>query len=114
MNLREVNSDQSKTGDFMVKSIIAVSAAAVIAATFVGFVPPPEPASAAVVTDVPSLAIAAVAAAPIPTVSAQVDISCTNAWPYYEQSCLQNAKTRVVRLIADDKSVANRALRARR
>jgi hypothetical protein len=99
----------------MVKSIIAVSAAAVFAAIFVGLIPPPEPAAAAASeADIPSLAIATVAAAPIPAASAQIDSSCTNAWPYYEQSCLQTAKTRVVRVIADDKSVANRALRARR
>lgn len=97
----------------MVKSIIAVSAAAVFAAIFVGLIPPPEPAAAASEVDLPSLAIATVGAAPIPAASAQVDNSCTRAWPYYEQSCLQNAKTRVVRVIADDKSVANRALRAR-
>jgi hypothetical protein len=98
----------------MVKSIIAVSAAAVIAAIFVGLIPPPEPAAAASETDFPSLAVATVAAAPIPAASVAVDSNCTNAWPYYEQSCLQHAKTRVVRVIADDKSVANRALRARR
>jgi hypothetical protein len=97
----------------MVKSIIVVSAAAVIAAMFVGLVPPPERAAAASEIDIPSLAIAAVGAAPIPAASAQIDTSsCTQAWPYYEQSCLQNAKARVVRVIAEDRSVANRALRA--
>jgi len=98
----------------MVKSIIAISAAAVVAAVFVGLVPPPEPAIAANEADVPSLAIATVAAAPIPTAAVQIDNSCTRAWPYYEQSCLLNAKTRVVRVIADDKSVADRTLRTRR
>ena len=98
----------------MVKSIIAVSAAAVVAAIFIGLVPPPQPAIAANEADIPSLAIATVGAAPIPAAGAQVDNSCTNAWPYYEQSCLQNAKTRVVRVIANDKSVADRTLRTRR
>jgi hypothetical protein len=103
----------------MVKSIIAVGAAAVVAALFIGFVPPPEPAAAAGQADIPSLAIATVGAAPIPAASAQADNTCTQAWPYYEQSCLHhnanvNAKTRVVRVITEDKSVANRALRARR
>jgi hypothetical protein len=98
----------------MVKSIIAVFAAAVVAAIFVGLIPPPEPAAAASEVDLPSLAIATVGAAPIPAASVQIDSNCTRAWPYYEQSCLQNAKTRVVRVIADDKSVANRALRTRR
>jgi hypothetical protein len=97
----------------MVKSIIAVSAAAVVAAVLVGLVPPPEPAAAASEADLPSLAIATVGAAPIPAAIAQIDSSCTRAWPYYEQSCLQNSKSRMVRVIADDKSVANRALRAR-
>jgi hypothetical protein len=98
----------------MVKSIIAISAAAVIAAIVIGLIPPPESAAAKSDANVPSLAIASVGAAPIPAASAQVDNSCTRAWPYYEQSCLQNAKTRVVRVITDDKSAANRALRASR
>ena len=96
----------------MVKSIIAVGAAVVIAALFIGFVPPPQPAVAAAEADIPSLAIASVGAAPIPAASAEIDGSCTQAWPYYEQSCLHhNVKTRLVRVIAEDKSVANRALR---
>ena len=98
----------------MVKSIIAISAAAAMAGMFVGLVPPPEPAAAKSEANVPSLAIASVGAAPIPAASAQIDSSCTHAWPYYEQSCLQNAKARVVRVIADDKSIANRTLRASR
>ena len=101
----------------MVKIIIAVTTAALIATAIVAFIPPPGPAAASSETDIPSLAIATVAAAPIPAASsAPIDISCTQAWPYYEQSCLrnnrqQNDKTRVVRVIADDKTVANRTLR---
>jgi hypothetical protein len=99
----------------MVKSIIAIGTAAVVAAIFAGFVPQPEPAAAAGEADLPSLAIATVGAAPIPSATAQIDSNCTHAWPYYEQSCLQHtAKARIVRVIADDKSVANRALRAHR
>jgi hypothetical protein len=99
----------------VVKSIIAVGAALGIAALFIGFVPPPPPAVAASEADIPSLAIATVGAAPIPAAITEADSNCTQAWPYYEQSCLShNAKTRVVRVITDDKSVANRALRARR
>lgn len=96
----------------MVKSIIAVGAALVVAALFIGFVPPPQPAVAAAEADVPSLAIASVGAAPIPAASAQIESNCTQAWPYYEASCLHHStKTRVVRVIAEDNSVANRALR---
>src|ERR1700738_596529 len=112
----------------MLKSILAVTAAAVIAAARVGLVPPPEPAVAATERGAPSpiatsliatsvigtsLAAApqAAAAAP-PAPAAQTDQrGCTRAWPYYEQSCLHNSrqatgKTRVVRVIADDRSVA--------
>jgi len=114
----------------MLKSILAVTAAAVIAAAIVGLIPPAEPAVAATETAAPklvvpsavapNLAAATQAKAALPAPAAQTDQgSCTRAWPYYEQSCLhnsrqQNGKTHVVRLIADDKSVANRALRARR
>jgi len=124
----------------MLKSILAVIAAAVIAAVVVGLVPPPETAVAATETAAPSLTasglvtpsfvapslvapslVAAMQAeAALPAPATQTDQSgCTRAWPYYEQSCLHssrqpNGKTRVVRVIADDKSVANRALRARR
>jgi hypothetical protein len=110
----------------MLKSILAVIAAAVIAAAIVGLIPPPEPAVAATETTAPKLVVPSVvapklaAAAALPAPAAQTDErGCMRAWPYYEQSCLHNirqpaGKTRVVRVIADDKSVANRALRARR
>jgi hypothetical protein len=114
----------------MLKSILAVVAAAVVAAVVVGLVPPPETAVAATETAAPSLAASGLvtpslvaatqAEAALPAPAVQTDQSgCTRAWPYYEQSCLHssrqpNGKTRVVRVIADDKSVANRALRARR
>jgi hypothetical protein len=110
----------------MLKSIIAVTAAAVIAAALVGLVPPPEPAVAATERGAPSLIATNLAAAPqaaaaaLPAPAAQTDQrGCARAWPYYEQSCLHNSrqatgKTRVVRVIADDRSVANHALRARR
>jgi hypothetical protein len=124
----------------MLKSILAVIAAAVIAAALVGLVPPPEAAVAATEIGAPrlmdarfmdttlvetslmntSVASATQAPAALPIPGAQTDQSgCTRAWPYYEQSCLHNSrqpssKTRVVRIIADDRSVANPALRARR
>lgn len=112
----------------MVKSIIAVIAAAAIAAIIVGLIPPPGPATAAVETGAPVLtasssaapnAAATQAAVTLPTVDGQTDKSgCMQAWPYYEPSCLRNSRrpngdTRIVRVIADDRSVANRALRAR-
>jgi hypothetical protein len=104
----------------MLKSILAVIAAAVVAAAVVGLVPPPEAAVAATEAGAPSLAAATQAVATLPVPVVQADGSgCTRAWPYYEQSCLHssrqpNGKTRVVRVIADDKTVANRAPRARR
>jgi hypothetical protein len=118
----------------MLKSILAVVGAAVIAAAIVGLIPPPEPAAAATETGASTLAaaptLAAAAsfaaatptAAALPSAAAQTESEqrgCTRAWPYYEQSCLRNSrqtngKTHVVRVIADDRSVANRALRARR
>ena len=118
----------------MLKSILAVIAAAVIAAAIVGLIPPPEPAAAATEASAPTavaaptlasapiVAAATAAAAALPSAAAQVETEqrgCTRAWPYYEQSCLRNGrqttgKTHVVRVIADDRSVANRALRARR
>jgi negative regulator of sigma E activity len=119
----------------MVKSIIAVTAAAVIAAVIVGLVPPPQPAAAAIESGpatlaastlaapnlvAPNLAAAPQTAVMLPAANAQSDKNgCTQAWPYYEQSCLRSGRraggnTRVVRIIANDKSVADRALRARR
>jgi hypothetical protein len=103
----------------MVKSTIAIVTAAGIAGAIIALVPPPLSAIAATEIDFPSLAVATVAAAPIPTASTQADIgSCTRAWPYYEQSCLYNSRqpsgtARIVRVIADGRSVANGAPRAR-
>jgi hypothetical protein len=104
----------------MVKSTIAIITAAGIAGALVAFVPPPRSAIAASEIDFPSLAVAAVAAAPIPLADTRTDVSsCTRAWPYYEQSCLHNNRpsngtARVVRVIADDTSVASRASKPRR
>jgi hypothetical protein len=118
----------------MLKSIIAVTAAAVIAAAIVGLIPPPAPAAAAIESGAPGdaasglvtsnlvapdLAVAAQTAVALPSAAVQTDKGgCTQAWPYYEQSCLYgsrrpNGNSRVVRVIASDKSVADRALRAR-
>jgi hypothetical protein len=130
----------------MVKTIIAVIAAAAIAAVAVGLIPPPEPAVAAIETGAPTLgasnlgasnlaasnlgtttlaapSLAAAAHAAVTPSAAAVETEkggCTQAWPYYEQSCLhsnsrqRNGNARVVRVIANDRSVADRALRARR
>ena len=107
----------------MVKSTIAIIAAAGIAGAVVALVPPPRSAIAASEIDFPSLAVATVAAAPIPAASAQASAqadvgSCTRAWPYYEQSCLHNSRpsnstAHIVRVIVYDGSAANRALKAR-
>ena len=93
----------------MVKSIIAVAAsAAVITIAIVAVIPPPSSAVASAAVDLPRPAVATVAAATIPAPRAATDeSSCTEAWPYYEQSCLRTAgKSGVVRIIADDRSAA--------
>jgi hypothetical protein len=114
----------------MVKGIVAVIAAAVIAAVAVGLIPPPEPAVAAIETGAPSFGasnlgppnLAAATQAEVTPSAANVQTEkrgCTQAWPYYEQACLHsngrqpNGNTRVVRVIANDQSIADRALRAR-
>jgi hypothetical protein len=100
----------------MVKSTLAIVGAAAVVAAIVALIPPPQSAVASTEIDIPSLAVATVAAAPLPVADAQADKSCTRAWPYYEQSCLRNSgrtngKTRLVRVIADNGSVADRARR---
>ncbi len=107
------------------RCVIAVIAAAAIAAVIVGLVPPPGPAAAAADAG-PAQAITSSLAAPMqvavsePATANQPDVhNCTQAWPYYEPSCLRNGRrpdgnTRIVRLIDDDRSVADRALRATR
>ena len=71
-------------------------------------IPPPSSAVASASVDLPSPAVATVAAATIPAPHTATDESgCTQAWPYYEQSCLgTTGKSRVVRVIADDRSAA--------
>jgi len=92
----------------MVKSIIAVAASAAVITTIVAVIPPPSSAVASASVDLPSPAVATVAAATIPAPHTATDESgCTQAWPYYEQSCLgTTGKSRVVRVIADDRSAA--------
>jgi hypothetical protein len=103
----------------MVKSTIAIIAAAGIAGAIVALVPPPRSAIAASEVDFPSLAVATVAAAPILTADAQADVSsCAQAWPYYEQSCLRNSRpssgtARIVRVITGDATGASRAIKPR-
>ena len=92
----------------MVKSIIAVAASAAVITTIVAVIPPPSSAVASASVDLPSPAVAPVAAATIPAPgTATGESGCTEAWPYYEQSCLRTAgKIVVVRVIADDRSAA--------
>jgi hypothetical protein len=89
--------------------MLALVAAALIAAAVVGIVPPAAPAAASVATDVTKGGIAA----PSPVSGRS---RCTAAWPYYEQSCLQQgrADARPVRLIQASKAAANQSLNARR
>ncbi len=104
----------------MLKSLLALIAAAAIAAVAVGLVPPPAPAIAATESGAPTITAANQAAvtmqAPVPAIHKG---GCTQAWPHYEQSCLHdgrraNGNSRVVRVIANDRSAANHALQAQR
>jgi len=102
----------------MFKSVLAITVAAACAAVFVGFVPPPAPAVAAVQTPEPG----APGTAKHETGVSGINIrgsACVQAWPYYESSCLRDARTpgssvRVVRVIAAGKPAADRIRQVQR
>ena len=83
----------------MYKSLFAIIVAAGCAAVLVGLVPPPAPAEAK-----PSPAAR----------GADIRLaSCTQAWPYYEQSCLRgngraDGDAGAVRVIAASKPASER------
>ncbi len=101
----------------MIRGFFAIIIAAVGAAVLVGFVPPPAPAVAAVQSaarDVTSLIEPA--AAPVSNVRSA---TCTQAWPYYEASCLrdsrsQNGGARIVRVIAAGGPMVDRTRQVQR
>jgi hypothetical protein len=102
----------------MIKGLFVVIAAAVCAAVFVGFVPPPAPAVAAAQSSDRSAhdGSGAAAAAGIGEINSA---GCAQVWPYYEQSCLrdtrsQNSGARLVRVIAIGKPTSASAVQRQR
>jgi hypothetical protein len=101
----------------MFKSLLAFTAAATCAGIFVTLVPAPGPAAGATLTNIGK--------DPAPTISAGNGSllftnargkgrygDCREAWPYYEQSCLHDArqndgKSRSVRVIASSRKAAS-------
>lgn len=93
------------------KIALPLTTAAVCAGVIVGLVPPPAPAAAAVYGQSAPARQWGVAAGNPRAAIRQLD--CRQAWPYYEQSCLHdarqpNGRARMVRLIPMD--AANRSV----
>jgi hypothetical protein len=95
----------------MLRKLVAVVAAAACAAVIVGFIPRPTPADAA----------KAPQSTPVNADQPEVlsgSSTCAQSWPNYDQACLRdarrpNGRARVARVVAIDRSVADRAPRAR-
>ncbi len=91
----------------MNKSLIAVVFAAGCAAVFVGIVPPPTPAAAAIQTGRRDI----VTSMKSDTVTPRTEVrsaGCVQPWPFYEASCLRDSRRHegssgAVRVIALDK-----------
>jgi hypothetical protein len=88
----------------MLRTLAAVVAAAVGAAMMVALIPPPGAAVAA--------------RAPLPSRTDLRKPVCTQSWPYYEQSCLSDARqpngnARAVRVVASAIPSGKRTARAR-
>lgn len=102
----------------MYKGLLAVIVAAGCAAVFVGFVPPPVPALAAVQTPQGDVTVAVIPE----TLTRGIDArgaACAQPWPYYEPSCLrdsrrQDGRAPIVRIIAVGKPAADRLRKAQR
>jgi len=88
----------------MLKSLLALVTAAVIAGLFVALVPPPAPVAAkTAAAGVGEVATDRSAIVPSPVATRSV--SCREAWPYYEPACLRdgrepNSAARTVRVVA--------------
>ncbi len=109
----------------MIKSILAVIAAAVCAGAIVEFIAEPPPAVAAGTAPAAQSRGTSIADSEKPAVVAVVRIAesqkaiCAQGWPYYEPTCLRDGrqsdgKARAVRLITADGSVAGRTWQAPR
>jgi hypothetical protein len=100
----------------MFKNLIAFAAAATCAAIFVTLVPAPGPAAGSALSEIrkeSALTISAGIGSALLTNErgAGHNGACREAWPYYEQSCLNDArqndgKPRAVRVIALRRTVA--------
>jgi hypothetical protein len=91
----------------MYKNLIAMIFAAGCAAVFVGILPPPAPAAAAIQTGRHDIIVAK-----SDMMTRRADLrraGCVQPWPYYEASCLYDSHRRetsvaAVRMISLDKS----------
>jgi|ERR1700683_1832660 hypothetical protein len=75
----------------MKKSLMAIVFAAGCAAVFVGILPPPAPAAAAIQNSKHDVIAAGKTETPAAR-AAEHRTGCAEAWPYYEASCLRNAR----------------------
>ncbi len=109
----------------MFEKTLAVVAAAAGAAIIVGFIPPPAPAVAAGTSQAVRPHATGISDSSSPPIGTAVRIPeirksvCTQAWPYYEPSCLHDSrqadgKARVVRVVTADRAVVGRTSQARR
>jgi hypothetical protein len=98
----------------MYRGLCAVTAAAICAALFVGFVPPPGPAAAGIQPAQQATALTANSLTAIPEADIQ-PLGCAQAWPYYEASCLRDTHSRAgaipVRVIAISKTAGQHVQR---
>lgn len=102
----------------MKKSLMAVIFAAGCAAVSVGIIPPPAPAAAAVQNSKHDLLAAGKSETPAPR-AAEHTTGCVEAWPYYEASCLRDARVHksvstTVRVVTVDKPAKGRIQTAQR
>ena len=100
----------------MYKALLAIIVAAACAAVFVGFIPPPAPAFAAIQTEQRNVVRTATSETS-PRSLDSASAACAQAWPYYEASCLrdsrrQNGKAAVVRVVAAGKPATTRIQQA--
>jgi hypothetical protein len=109
----------------MFERILSVVAAAACAAVIVGFIPPPAPAVAADTLQAVPSHPTSISDSSSPAIGAEVRVpeirktGCTQAWPYYEPSCLHDSqqsdsKARVVRVVTADRAVVGRTSQAPR
>jgi hypothetical protein len=92
----------------MYKNLIAVIFAAGCAAVFVGILPPPAPAAAALQTNRHDIIVSVKSDIMTPRADLR-RAGCVQPWPYYEASCLRDSRKRdggsaAVRMISLDKS----------